>query len=129
MKTIVRLMLVSLLMIVAVSAYSDECVQIWKCEMDDDATEAMVIAGAQNWLKAAKKVKGGEQFKAYVYFPVAVAGIGEYDCLFVVTAPSFEEWGRFWDNYGGSEAAKIEVVNEEFVITPESAVWELVKIE
>jgi hypothetical protein len=129
MKTIVRLVLISMLMIVAVSAYSAECVQIWKCELDDDATEAEVIAMAGKWLNAAKKVKGGERLEAYVYFPVAVAGIGEYDCLFVITAPSFEEWGRFWDNYEGSEAAKIEVANQEKVITPESAVWEVVKIK
>ena len=129
MKTLVRLMLISMLMIGVVSAYSAECVQIWKCELDDDATEAEVIGMARDWLKAAKKVKGGERLEAYVYFPVAVAGIGEYDCLFVVTAPSFEEWGRFWDNYEGSEAALTEVANQEMVITPESAVWEVVKIK
>ncbi|MFA9435282.1 MAG: hypothetical protein ACERKR_11450 [Deltaproteobacteria bacterium] len=129
MKTLVRLMLISMLMIGVVSAYSAECVNVWRCEVDDDATEAEVEALASKWLKAAKKVKGGERLEAYVYWPVATGDMGETDCLFVVMAPSFEEWGRFWDNYASSEAAEIEVMGEEKVISPQSALWEVVKIK
>lgn len=128
MKIIVRLMLVSLLMIVAVSAYSAECVQMWKCEMNEDTTEEQVIAMAHEWLNAAKKVKGGEQLKAYVYFPVAVNFDDDSDFILVVVAPSFEKWGIFWDNYGASEAGKLED-RPNWVICPDSAVWEAEEIK
>ena len=128
-NAIVRLMLVFVLIIVAAPAYAGEATQMWKCELDDDASEEEVTAMTQEWLKAAKKVKGGEQLEAYVYFPVAVNAIGEADMWFVLVAPSFTEWGQFWDNYAGSEAAAIEKRHEEKVVCPNSALWESIKIK
>jgi hypothetical protein len=59
MKTIVGLMLVFMLMITAAPAYSAEVVQIYNCEQDEDATDGDIKALAAEWLKAAKKMKGG----------------------------------------------------------------------
>ena len=130
MNTIVRLMLVSMLMIVvAVPAYAGEATHMWKCEVDDDATEEQLTAAAQEWLKAARTVKGGERLQAYVYFPVAVNATGETDVWFVVVAPTFEEWGKFWDNYEGSPADEAEIKNRELVACPDSALWESVKLK
>jgi hypothetical protein len=129
MNTIVRLMLVFMLMIVAAPAYAAEATQMWKCELDDDASEEEVKAMAGEWLKAARTMKGGERLEAYVYFPVAVNAIGETDVWFVVVAPSFEEWGKFWDNYAGSPAAEVDKRNQEKVVCPDSALWESVKIK
>ena len=128
-KTVMQLVLISILMIFAAPAYSGVATQMWKCEMEDDATEQDVKADAAKWLKAAKKLNGGERLEAYVYFPVAANNMGETDLIFTVTAPSFEEWGKFWDAYGGSEAAKIEKENEEQVVCPDSAVWESFKVK
>ncbi len=129
MNIIVRLMLVSMLMLVAAPAYSAEATQMWKCEIDDDASEEEVTAMAGEWLKAARTMKGGERLEAIVYFPVAVNAIGETDVWFVVVAPSFEEWGKFWDNYTGSPAAEVDKRNQEKVICTDSALWESVKIK
>jgi len=129
MKLLLPLMCVFVLMIAAGPAYAAEATQIWRCEMDDDATEQQVKAGAQEWLKAVKKLPGGERFKASVYFPVAADYTDEIDIMFVVTAPSFEEWGKFWDNYAGSAAAAVEKRNEEFAVCPDSSVWEEVKVQ
>jgi len=129
MKIIAGLMFVSMLMIVAAPAYAAEATQMWSCEMEADASEEDVTAGAQAWLAAAKKVKGGERLEAYVYFPVAVNATGDIDVWFVVVAPTFEEWGKFWDNYGGSTAAEIEVRNEEKVVCPDSVLWESIKVK
>jgi hypothetical protein len=129
MNTIVRLMLVFMLMIVAAPAYSGEAIQMWKCEMDDDTSEEEVKAMAREWLTAAKKIKGGERLEAYVYFPVAVNAIGEADVWFVVVAPSFEEWGKFWDNYPNSQAAEMEERHNEKIVCPDSALWESIKVE
>ena len=128
MKTIVGLMLVFLLMIVATPAYAAEATQMWKCEVDGDISEEEVTANAGEWLKAARTMKGGERLEAHVYFPVAVNAIGDADVWFVVTAPSFEEWGKFWDRYPDSPAAEVDKRNEK-VVCPDSALWESVKIK
>ncbi len=129
MNTFVRLMLVFMLIIVAAPAYAAEATQMWKCEIDDDASEEEVTAMAGEWLKAAKKMAGGERLEAYVYFPVAVNAIGEADVWFVVVAPSFEEWGKFWDNYAGSPAAEVDKRNQEKIACPDSALWESIKVK
>ena len=129
MKKIMGLMLVAVLLIAAAPAYSARASQVFSCEMDDDATEDQVKAGAAKWLKAAKGQKGGENLEAWVYFPVAVDKMGEMDVLFVVVAPSFEEWGVFWDAYEGSPANKVDIENEEFAVCPNSALWESVEIK
>ena len=130
MKTLVQLMLVFMMLIFATTVFSAEATQMWRCEMDDDASEEDVIALAQEWLKSAKKLEGGERLKAFVYFPVAVNAIGEADVWFVVVAPSFAEWGKFWDNYINSDVAAEEAERrQEKIICPGSALWESVKVE
>jgi hypothetical protein len=129
MKAMVRCVLVLMVLFIAAPGFAGEAVHMWACEMDDDATEEQVEAQAAEWLAAAKKVKGGENFKAYVYFPVAVNATVEMDLMFVVVAPSFAEWGTFWDNYGGSEAAKLEDLHHKTVICPDSVLWEGYKIK
>jgi len=135
MNNLVRLMLVcmlilgSMLMIKAAPAYAAEAMQMWKCELMDDTTEEEVISMAQEWVKAAKTMAGGKGLEANVYFPVAVNVTGKVDVLFIIHAPSFVEWGKFWDNYSGSPANEVEERNREKIICPDSALWESVKIK
>ena len=129
MNAIVRLMLVFVLMLVAAPAFSAEATQMWKCELDDDASEEDVMAQAREWLQAAKKLEGGQGFKASVYFPVAVNVTGQTDLMFIVTAPSFEAWGKFWDNYVNSPAAELEDRHNQKVVCPDSAVWESLEVK
>ena len=117
-------MLALVMMVAAAPAFSGEAVHMWACEMDDDATEEQLEEMAAKWLAAAKKVKGGENLKAFVYFPVAVNATVEMDVMFIVVAPSFAEWGTFWDNYHGSEAAALENEQNEAVVCPDSVLWE-----
>jgi hypothetical protein len=129
MKTLLRLVLVCLLVTVAAPAFSGDAVQMWKCEMDDDATEDQVKARAQDWLKAAKTMPGGENLQAFVLFPIAVNGVGEMDLMFVVVAPSFEDWGKFWDAYADSAANAADELNAENVVCPDSVLWESYTVE
>jgi len=135
MNNLVRLMLVcmlmlgSMLMIKAAPAYAAEATQMWKCEMEGDTSEEEVITMAQDWVKAAKTMAGGKGLEANVYFPVAVNVTGKIDVLFVIHAPSFVEWGKFWDNYSGSPANAVEERNRKKIICPDSALWESVKIK
>jgi G:T-mismatch repair DNA endonuclease (very short patch repair protein) len=101
--------------------------QMWKCELHDDATEEQVVEAAEKWLAAAKTMKGGKNLDAYVYFPVAVNNNGESDLIFVVVAPSFTEWGEFWDGYKGSPAAKLDKEHQDFIVPTDSGLWESIK--
>jgi hypothetical protein len=129
MKTLLRLVLVCLLVAVAAPAYSAESVQMWRCEMDDAVTEDQVEEHASKWLAAAKKLPGGENLQAYVLFPIAVNATNEMDLMLVIVAPSFQEWGKFWDAYGDSDAADIEEDAQEMIVCPDSVLWEKVKVE
>jgi len=131
MNKAIRLMLVSAMLFAVVMfavapAFAGQASQMWKCEMGDEVTEGQVVAMAEEWFEAATKVKGGENLKGHVRFPVAVNAIGEFDVFFEVIFPTFEEWGKFWDNYSGSTASKLEDKHAaEGVICPDSAVWEI----
>jgi len=129
MKTLLGMMLVAVLIFGVAPAYSGEAVQMWKCEVDDAVNEDQVEAHAAKWLAAAKKLPGAENLEAYVYFPVAVNSTGEMDVMFVLVAPSFAEWGKFWDAYGDSDAADIEEDAQEMIVCPDSVVWESFKVE
>ncbi len=129
MKTIVGLMLVSMLMFAAAPVYSAEVIQIFKCQQDEDATDKDVEAAASEWLKAAKKMKGGEQLEAYLHFPV-VAQMGATDFLFVIRAPSMETWGLFMDGYQGSPAQEVDKKKfDKICVCPDSALWEPIKVK
>ena len=129
MKTIVMLTLVLMLTIVAAPAYAAEARQMWKCQMNEEASEEEVQALLGEWLKAARTMKGGERLELYAFFPVAVNDIGEYDLWVVLHAPSFVEWGQFWDGYTGSPADEAEGRCNEKFVCPDSALWESIKIK
>jgi len=125
MNRILGLMLVAVLVFAAAPAFAGTASQMWKCELDDEVTEEQALAAAKQWLELAKKVEGGENLKGYVRFPVAVNATGEFDVFFEVVFPTFEEWGKFWDNYSDSEAGVQEDRNVEAgIVCPDSAVWE-----
>ena len=63
-----------------------------------------------------------------MHFPVAVNSNGEHDLIFVVKAPTFKEWGMFWDGYKGSAVAKLDKANRDFIVAPNSALWESIKV-
>lgn len=134
MNKAIRLMLVSamvfaVVMVAAAPAYSAQVTQVWSCEEEEGATETNLKAAAAEWLEAAKTMKGGENMEVTLFFPVAVDKTGETDFLFVVTAPSFAEWGLFWDGYEGSPASKVDQGSNSKAICPDSALWESVEIK
>lgn len=128
MKIFVQTMFVSLLMIVAAPAWSDSALHILTCQQDEDTSDDQIEAMSAEWLKAAKTVKGGENLKLYLNFPVA-AKAGNVDVAVILVAPSFAEWGAFMDNYAGSAAAKLDVKNEGGLDCGDGALWESVEIK
>ena len=129
MRNVLGVMLVFTLVLGVASAYAGEATQMWRCEMEDDTGESQVLKGAADWLAAAKTMKGGENMEATVFFPVAVNDNQDTDVWFVVTAPTFEEWGRFWDGYAGSAAEKVDNANMDFIACPDSALWESIPVK
>ena len=129
MKTIVQIMLISMLVMVAAPSYSAQATQMWKCELDDDATEEDVAGLVSAWLKAARQMPGGEQMEAYVFMPVAAAPTGETDFFIISVSPSFADWGKFWDAYPDSPAADAEAQAQEKFICPDSGLWESIQVQ
>ena len=125
--TIVSMML-SMMMFAAAPARSAEATQMWKCEMGANTTEEEVEAGAAKWHKTARQMDGGDQLEAFVLFPVAVNVVGNTDFMLVVVAPSFAEWGKFWDEYQTSPDGDADQANAD-VDCPDSALWNSVKVE
>ncbi len=122
MKTLIRLMIISMLMVVASPAYS-EAIQIFNCEYIGEATEDDVFDMADKWLKAAKTIKGGENLQVVIRFPVA-ASVDDIDFKFVMVLPDFAEWGAFTDAYEASKIAEIDDEFEKIADCNDSAVWE-----
>ena len=123
MKTVIRLILISILMMVAAPAWSAAALAVYTCEQDENASEADINAAANSWLAAANGMKSGANLEVFVMFPVAVT-MGESDFLFVVKAPSLAEWGAFMDAYEGSAAADADKTFADLADCPDSALWE-----
>ena len=128
MKKLTLLLFVSMLLVVAGPAWSDNVRQVLKCEQSESTGDSKVEAIAAEWLKAAKKIKGAENLEVNLNFPVAAAA-GEVDFLMVVIAPSFVEWGAFMDNYPGSEAEKIDDKYEDNIDCGDASLWESAKVK
>jgi hypothetical protein len=129
MKTIMRLMLVGLVVVVAAPSYAGgQAWQSFTCQVLDDTTEDQVLAAAAEWLKAAKSMKGGENLTVHVAFPVA-AQMGEDDFRMLLTAPTIQEWGTFWDGYSGSAAAEVDDKYKDMIDCPDSRLFEVVEIK
>ena len=127
-KLAASFVLISMLMIMAGPAYSSTAAHVFRCEEGKDATEEKIEAAASEWLKAARSMKGGAKFDAYIYYPSA-ANLANGDLLFVVVAPSHADWGTFWDNYKDSPAEKADAANRADVVCPDSNLFEVVKVK
>ena len=128
MKTMIRLVLVSMLLLIAAPAYSGSALHVFSCQQDEESSEAQIEAVASAWLKAAKSMKGGENMEVYVSYPTAV-DMGENDFMFIITVPSFAEWGVFMDGYKDSPASKVDAQMGDHADCPDSSLWESEKIE
>lgn len=122
MKTLIRLMIISMLMVVAGPAYS-EAIQIFNCQLEDEATNDDAFDMAEKWLKAAKTIKGGKNLQAFIRFPVA-ASVDDIDFKFVIATPDFADWGAFTDAYEVSPIAEIDDEFEKIAICSEASLWE-----
>ena len=122
MKTLIRLILISMLMVIASPAHS-EAIQIFNCEFEGDATDGDVSAMATKWLKAARTTKGGENLSIYIRYPVA-ASTDDIDFKFVLTTPDFAEWGIFTDAYELSKLQEIDDELEKIAVCNDASLWE-----
>ena len=114
------------MLLTAGPAFSGQAMQMWNCGMEDGVSEADVEKSAAKWLKAVRQLDGGKNLEAMLLFPVAVNATGETDLIFMVTAPTFAEWGRFWDVYPSSDAAAGE---NDGIFCPDSVIWEAIKVK
>jgi hypothetical protein len=128
MKVFLQLMIVSLLMVMAAPAWSTEVLHALQCEQDDDVSDEKVEAISAEWLKAVKTIKGGENLRLRLQFPVA-AKVGEVDLVVIMVAPSFTEWGEFMDNYPGSAAEAVDEKYADDLDCGNGTLWESIEIK
>jgi hypothetical protein len=113
----------------AAPADAHQVVHIYQCELGEGATEEMLEAAVQEWLKALRTLDGGEGITIQILWPVAVQ-MGDRDFTTVVSWPSFTAWGRSQDAYtDDSAAAKWEDLQGGKWNCPDSALWEGVAIQ
>ncbi len=122
MKTFMRVMIISMLMVVASPAYS-EAIQIFNCEYEGEATEEIVWAMSKKWLAAARTLKGGENLQIYLRYPVA-ASVDDIDFKFVLVTPDFAEWGAFTDGYELSVLEEIDDELDKVADCDDASLWE-----
>ena len=129
MKTTIRLMVISILLMAGAPIYADDtAVQIFHCTQDDDATDDQLEAMASEWLKAARGMDGGENLEVYLRFPV-VADMGEFDFAMIIVSPSFKDWGVFTDAYNDSPLEDVDDKFDDLADCPDSALYELEDVE
>ena len=128
MKSIMRFMFISILMMVAAPAWSDAALHIVTCQQNDELTDEKLEAFSAEWLKAAKTVKGGENLELRLNFPVA-AKAGDIDVAIMLIAPSFAAWGEFMDNYAGSAAEDADAKQQDGLDCANGTLWESFKVK
>jgi len=129
MKTFTRSILVSLLLIIAAPAYSisgSQVLQIFVCEfVDDKASDDKVLELATAWLKAAKQMEGGANMGLVIRFPIAEGDGAKGDFTWVISTPTFAEWGAFTDAYEGSAVSKVDdQLFDNLADCGQSTIWE-----
>jgi hypothetical protein len=133
MKTFTKSLLVALPLIIAAPAYSDslEAIQIFRCEFSDETTsEDAVVELAAAWLEAAKQTPGGKNMRLAVRFPVAIGDGSDSDFTWVISTPTFAEWGEFTDAYAGSPVSKVDdKLFDDLASCGDSAIWEGILME
>jgi len=129
MKIFTRSILVSLLLIIAAPAYSisgSQVLQIFVCEfVDDKASDDKVLELAAAWLKAAKQMEGGANMGLVIRFPIAEGDGVKGDFTWVISTPTFAEWGAFTDAYEGSAVSKVDdQLFDNIADCGQSTIWE-----
>ena len=129
MKKFTRSILVSLFLIIAAPAYSisgSQVLQIFVCEfVGDNASEDKVLELATAWLKAAKQMEGGANMGLVIRFPIAEGDGVKGDFTWVISTPTFAEWGAFTDAYAGSAVSKVDdQLFDNLADCGQSTIWE-----
>jgi hypothetical protein len=129
MKKFTRSILVSLFLIIAAPAYSisgSQVLQIFVCEfVGDNASEDKVLELATAWLKAAKQMEGGANMGLVIRFPIAEGDGVKGDFTWVISTPTFAEWGAFTDAYEGSAVSKVDdQLFDNLADCGQSTIWE-----
>jgi len=129
MKTFTRSILVALFLVIAAPAYSisgSQVLQIFVCEfVDDKASDDKVLELAAAWLKAAKQMEGGANMGLVIRFPIAEGDGVKGDFTWVISTPTFAEWGAFTDAYEGSAVSKVDdQLFDNLADCGQSTIWE-----
>ena len=127
-KVTIASLTASVMFLFIAPAYGDSILQIWTCELNDNKTQADVIAASSVWLKAAKNNEGGEDIEVSLEFPiVGDAGGGHF--FFVFSVADTKTWGVFNHDYPDSPAGQAEEAWADVATCSDSTLSASVDIE
>ncbi len=128
-RKITQQLIISGLVAFAGPVFANQFGHVWSCEIVAGKSLADVRAVSEQWLKAARTMKGGDQLKLYVNVPIVVEdSANRFD--FALLAPSLEAWGAFYDGYSAnSPVGKADADFAGVATCSGSTLWESIKIE
>ena len=127
-KVTIASLTASVMFLFIAPAYGDSILQIWTCELNDNKTQADVIAASSVWLKAAKNNEGGEDIEVSLEFSI-VGDAGVADFFFVLSVADTKTWGVFNHDYPDSPAGQAEEAWADVATCSESSLSASVDIE
>ncbi len=127
-KVAIASLTASVMFLFIAPAYGDSILQIWECALNDNKTEADVIAASSVWLKAAKNNEGGEDIEVSLEFPI-VGDAEDDDFFFVLSVADTKTWGVFNHDYPDSPAGQAEEAWAEVATCSKSSLSASVDIE
>jgi hypothetical protein len=127
-KVTIASLTASVMFLFIAPAYGDSILQIWTCELNDNKTQADVIAASSVWLKAAKNNEGGEDIEVSLEFQI-VGDAGDAAFFFVLSVADTKTWGVFNHDYPDSPAGQAEEAWADVATCSESTLSASVDIE
>ena len=125
---ILKMFSLLILAVIAIPVYANTVSQVWTCQLRDGKTGADARAVSAAWLQVARGMKGGDGLEVYVLSPL-VADTSADHFLFVLNAPSIEQWGVFNGGYENSPAAKADEDFDQVASCSRNSLWESVQVE
>ena len=108
-------------------AFGDTIVHTWTCKLHDGKSMNDMVEASSAWLKVAKSVKGGEDLKLFLEFPI-VANTVDGTFNFVVVGDEVGPMEITW-SLDSDILEDAEDVWWEFAACSSSSLWQSVEIE
>jgi hypothetical protein len=126
-KELAGLLAIVIMFLFTAPAFGDSIVHTWTCKLHDGKSMDDMVDASSAWLKVVKSLKGGENVKLFLEFPIAANNVdGTFN--FVVVAdepgPMAITWGLTSDIFEATTDTWWE-----FAACSGSSLWQSIEVE